>query len=217
MAHTLDSRTLDSRRIDSHKNDSLESDSRGPDSSVLDSRVLDSRVVVTGELSQVYTGPLSLYFRNLSGSGDADRWCPGQKTASVLLAHHIPSDGSWGTWYRESTRTKAEFDRILPSMDSPSTVLVLGHTLSESAHERRRARQFLAKLVNGIRAHVRNASIDGVTVNGLELPPSASRGLVARRLVRFLAGPALAADNNVISYENIENRSITMALTAFEL
>lgn len=181
------------------------------------SQGLNSHVAVFGDLSHLYATPLSLYFDNLVVG--TTRLCEQShnRMSNILLAHRIPHNSYWKTWYRESAQTRKELKCLLPAMDNPSTILVIGHANSERPRERHNARKFLYHMIKGIRSNATNFHGKEVSVNGIELPPSACLQVTARRLIRFLYSSPLAADNNVIRYENITNQSITMALTSYEL
>lgn len=178
---------------------------------------LNSTVAVIGNQSQMYSNLLSLYFENLLDGTHSRRDQSGQRMSSILLTHRIPHDMSWKNWYRESAQIRKELEWLLPTMASPSTILVIGHSTSEQPCERNYARNFLHKLIDGLGSDARNFHGKVVSVNGIELPPSASLHITAGRLILFLCSTPLAADNNVICYENIENQSILMALNAVEL
>lgn len=178
---------------------------------------LQSHVAVFGDLSHLYSDPLSHYFDNLVIGTHRLSAQLASRMECIVLAHQIPHRTSRQAWYRKSNQDREELERLLPTMDNPSTILVIGHTTLERSYDQHGARRFLHQLISGMSSRARNFYGKEVSANGLELPPSADHHVTTRRLIRFLYGPPLAADNNVICYENIRNQSLNMALTAFEL
>lgn len=170
-----------------------------------------------GELSPVYAVQLSLYFENLRVGAQQCAEQTHGRIKSLLLVERIPRDTSWGTWYRETTGTQSELELVLPALDTPSTILVIGHAVSAGSRDRHDTSGFLQKLIGGMRADARRFPGEETSVNAIEIPPSADFRLTLRRLVYFLYQEPPAADNNIVRYEDIEDQSIKMALTASEL
>lgn len=142
---------------------------------------------------------------------------PERPFTTVLIFADAPAQLSWRDWFAEMKQSEESFDRILPRLANPAKLLVVGY--SSGVHERDRAasREFLSDLTTGVGAYATTEFGLDLSVNAVEVPPHGDDQLLLARLARFAEHGHIAADGHVITFEEVEEDSISVAIATTEI